>query len=377
MGDESQQRANSRLRWALVACQAISILITWNVWQVRDATHPLPNLPLIQSVPQFPMGLILLFSLAMVLARPVAGLAAHAAILALSIVQDETRLQPEFLSLVLLLVGTLPGRFSRDVARAHLGSLWLWAGLHKLLSDGYWTWQGELFVTVYWPEAPGVVTVLGSAVVAISELLLGVAAFAPSAKRFVPLGATLVHGAALLWLACQSWNYAVWPWQIGLILAAWVLFSESAEQHQQMADGTAVDRHSSTRRGIALVMLAYPMLYYVNLLPPPVAWCVYSGNVPVAMLFEPVTVSEDGLPKIPQGTWLFEAGFRDLNVPYPTMPSSCQRFLAWYGKEGASISIDDPRPLSRWRGKRRLGLVKTAVGVVIVTEPMSIITTTE
>lgn len=375
MGDESQQRANSRLRWALVACQAISILITWNVWQVRDANHPLPNLPLIQSVPQFPMGQMLLFSLALVLARPGWGLVVHAGALALSIVQDETRLQPEFLSLVLLLVGTLPGRFSRDVARAHLGSLWLWAGLHKLMSDGYWTWQGELFVTVYWPEAPGVVTVLGSAVVAISELLLGVAAFSLQAPRFVPLGATLLHGSALVWLAGQAWNYAVWPWQFGLILAAWGFFGEAVERPARK-DGDAAVREPSISPRIALIMLAYPMLYYVNLLPPAAAWCVYSANVPAAMWFEPITVTmvEN---KSPQGIWLAETGLRTLNVPYPTMPSSCQRFLAWYGKEGASISVDDPRPLSRWMGKRRLGLVKTAAGVIVVAEPMPTETTTE
>jgi hypothetical protein len=375
MGNETQPSTASPLRWlqwVLVACQAASILITWQLWQVRGADHPWPNLPLTQAVPQFGVGIVLLLSLAMILIRPVWGLIAHAVILALAIMQDEARLQPEFLSILLLLVGTLPGRWNDQVARAHLGSLWFWAGLHKIISEGYWTSQGGVFVTVYWPEAPETIVTLGCALVAVSELALGILAFIPKARRLVLVGATFLHCGVLVWLVGQSWNYAVWPWQIGIIAAAWILFSEPAKQRLEKETSDNVKANGRVRSAIAAIMLAYPMLYYANLLPPAVAWCVYSGNLPIAMLFPPVTVGEDGLPKLSRGVRLDHAGFETLNVPYPTMPSSCHRFLQQHGKEGASITLTDPRPLSQWRGRGRIVLMKTSTGVEVDVEPLPV-----
>jgi hypothetical protein len=137
-GDPAAGRALV-LRVVLVACQALTIALTWPLWQAR-ASPPLPPLlPLLPiwsmpsvhgGIPQFSCGFALLATLALVLWRPRAGIAAHLAVLALAIVMDETRLQPQVLSLALLMLATLPGSGARFVGLAHLVALWLWSGVH-------------------------------------------------------------------------------------------------------------------------------------------------------------------------------------------------------------------------------------------------------
>ncbi len=46
------------------------------------------------------------------------------------------RLQPEFISMALMLLAVaFPA--GRVIGRAHITTLWVWAGMHKLLSAGY------------------------------------------------------------------------------------------------------------------------------------------------------------------------------------------------------------------------------------------------
>ena len=122
------------LRPAFVALQAGSILVTWQLWQARAAP---PLLPVLDRLPQVDLGLVLLATLVLVLFRPFAGALSHLVVLAVACVLDQTRMQPEFISLALILLGTAPVGYARVIAKAHLVTLWLWAGLNKALSLGF------------------------------------------------------------------------------------------------------------------------------------------------------------------------------------------------------------------------------------------------
>src|SRR5688572_17005835 len=102
------------MRWLIVACQAASVLLTWPLWQVRRNDALPPNLPaldlaLLDSL-QMPCGELLLATLVIALIWPRMGAYCHAAVLAASILLDQMRIQPEFISLAILLLGTLASR---------------------------------------------------------------------------------------------------------------------------------------------------------------------------------------------------------------------------------------------------------------------------
>ena len=73
--------------------------------------------------------------LALVAPRP--GSMVITLVFAYGMATDQTRMQPEFFSLPLLLWGSLPSASARLVGRASLFSLWFFAGLHKMLSPDY------------------------------------------------------------------------------------------------------------------------------------------------------------------------------------------------------------------------------------------------
>lgn len=128
--------------------------ITWPLWQVRLDPPPLPLWPL----PALPFGGVLLATLAVVLVRPRLGAVLHAALVLLAVVADQTREQPQVLSLAFLLGATAFPR-QRAIDALHLAALWCWSGLGKLLSprflaeDGAWLLGGS--VCSRWAPARG------------------------------------------------------------------------------------------------------------------------------------------------------------------------------------------------------------------------------
>src|SRR5262245_13799509 len=81
-----------------LACRAATVLIAWPVWSVRAWPINVPLLPL----PDVSFGPLILLSLIAALVWPRPGVALHAAIYGLSCVFDQYRLQPQFLSLIVL-----------------------------------------------------------------------------------------------------------------------------------------------------------------------------------------------------------------------------------------------------------------------------------
>jgi hypothetical protein len=129
----SSETARLGFRWLVVACQGATLVITWPLWQTHRSPPMLPALPL----PAFDLGLILLGSLVVVLFAPRRGVVLHSVLLIYAMLIDQTRMQPEIVSLAFLMWGTLPNPNLQAVGRAHVVALWLWAGLNKLLSSGF------------------------------------------------------------------------------------------------------------------------------------------------------------------------------------------------------------------------------------------------
>jgi hypothetical protein len=188
---------DARGRVVLVVAQAATLLLTWRLWEVR--TSP-PLLPYI-ALPQLSVGVPLLLSLVLVVwDRRAVYL--HAGLLVAALLMDQTRIQPGPISLCLLLVATLPRL--RALAPAHLAALWIWGGVHKLLSPDF-----AILV------APGIFgsRELGLFVAAV-EIALGALIFLRR-RRELGMVALALHGTASVVLLWRG-EYALLPWNVVL-----------------------------------------------------------------------------------------------------------------------------------------------------------------
>ncbi len=292
----------------LVLCQAGTVALTWNLWNVR--TEP-PPLPLIDALPEVATAWALIVTLAVALWRPRIGAVLHLGVLAYAVMLDQTRLQPGVVSLAILLVALAFPPLT-VVGRAHLVTLWTWSGIHKLLSTGF---AGGSAVFM----ADGLGVPLGVTVWAtpLAELTLGLVASMWRTRRIAVAQAVLVHGAILFTLIAQDWNSSVWLWNLALPFAA-AHFLLTGRNRQLV-----VLRHENRRAAVAsavvwLVAWSYPAGFYVGAADTYLAHNLYTSNTRTATVCQlPAgAVASGSAPCVSPFDWTWIA----LNVPLPPEP---------------------------------------------------------
>jgi hypothetical protein len=330
MSNRDRMRA---LRWAALAAQAATILVTWPLWQAR--TEP-PLLPLV-ALPAIAFGPWLLASLALVLMRPIAGVAAHCALLAVAMLADQTREQPQVLSIVLLLAATLPLRGARAIGVLHLAALWAWCGLGKLTSTrfledgGRWLLEGAASSATSVADA-STLAVATAAALGVGELLLGAAVLWPRTRSGAAWCAAALHVAALAMLAARDWNAAVWPWTALLAVAAPLLLrADTASLRTLLARGCAV-------RCAACAFVLLPLGFHAGLVDAPFAFQVYTRNTCSA-----IVVRANGHV---EGTGELGA----VRALLPPVPRIVAAWFAATASPGDRLLVADDRPLARLAG---------------------------
>jgi hypothetical protein len=312
--------------WA-VAAQAATIVVTWHLWQVRDFPPLLPVGPL----PQFSLGWPLLASLAVVLFWPGWGVALHVAIFVVSVLMDQTRLQPEVVSGCFLMLATLPAPAAKLLGRMHLVSLWFFSGFHKLLSPGYFELVRDWMYPGLFPNWPKSGVTAFAVTIASVELLLGLLALFPRTRRLVGVLAVPFHlGVVASLIKLDWWNTAVWPWNIALAGAGLGLIYPWRESLR--ADFAAV---RPMVRVAAILLLLSPLGYYIGVLDAYLAHCLYSSNIPRATW---------------QGRDVVGDSFATLNVPLPPTHRTFEAYFHALAKPGETMEIHDPRWCARFFG---------------------------
>lgn len=329
--DSPAPRRLTALRLVLVAAQAATILLTWRVWLTREHPPLLPLLPL----PLVDMGWPLLASLAFVVVIPRVGVPLHSGLLLWAILGDQCRMQPHVISLATLLWGTSGFAGGTVVARAALVALWLYAGLHKILTPAYYAEGGPWLLRVLWLEAlPWLASPLAAAVAA-AEIAFAVGALLPRWRPVVRNAAAAFHLATVLVLATRlRWNEAVWPWNLALACAAFVLLGS------WRGWGLGVEWARSPRlpRGLAVVLLVLPGGYWIGVVDAYLAHCLYSNDVPRAFVCTPFSRTDVNEICVRHGVVLPPA--HRLYAP----------FFRGVGRPGEWIEIEDPRWIARLRG---------------------------
>jgi hypothetical protein len=299
--------ATRRLGWVLALALIASYLVTWRLWSVR--TDP-PNLPAIAFLRTFEYGVPLLITAALAMARPRIGAVAHAAVLALAMLGDQLRLQPEFVSLALLLVAVAWAPQGFVVGRWHLLTVWLWAGLHKVFSAG-WPRGGAAFIA-HLMRAPSLRVVVAVAV-PLAEIALALLALdRRRGWRVLRIAAPIFHVAVMALLASRVSNVAVWAWNLALAAAAFALFAPVAEPQSR----TRAPRPVAV---VGVVMLLFPAGFYAGVVDAYLAHNLYSSNGEDAFVCRP---RQRGCHRAPFST-------SPLRVP---MPPEGRLYRAWFDR---------------------------------------------
>jgi hypothetical protein len=276
--------------------QIVTLRWTWDLWSNRSAPPNLPVVEMLSSVSWGPLLVVLCIATAVV---PRWGGPAFGIALALACLGDQMRLQPGVLSVAVLMIAPAFGEGGRAIARWHLCSLWLWAGLHKMLSPG-WNWLGASFIAESLGQ-PGWRELI-AVMVPLSELVLGITAMWSRLWKVTGVGAVLLHVGVLVSLSpiFGDWNSSVWPWNATVAVAAPLLF---------LAQREGAEFPTRAIKAVAAVLLAYPALFYVGLVDAYISHNLYSANTASA--------------KICGGGKCTGAVFDtwdELNVPFPPEP---------------------------------------------------------
>lgn len=325
-------RRRTVLRLGVITAQVATLVVSWPLWQLRSEPPLLPALPL----PAISFGPWLLASLALAVARPLAGAICHAVVLLLAILADQTREQPQVLSMALLLFASLPGSAPRAIGVLHLAALWFWSGLGKLTSERFLTTSSA------WLLDPRAADALGSAPTAAvllavglgsAEIALGMLALVPRAHPLTARLGLLLHTVTLLLLASRGWNPAVWPWNAALAASAWLLLREAADQEGPLLDGTAV-------RLTAVAFVALPLGFHAGLVDAPFAGQVYTSNACHGLVLR-----ADGRTEV-IGT------LSEVRAQLPPVPRLVRAWFAATARPGDRMILVDDRPLGGLLGPR-------------------------
>lgn len=320
----------------------VSYLVTWDLWFER--TSP-PNLALAGPLSAVPFGPLLCGVAVLAVAVPRWAATAHAALLVLAVLGDQVRLQPEFVSLaMLLLVGAWAPR-SLEIGRWHLTTLWAWAGIHKILSLG-WPSGGAAFIAAATgePRLRPVVAVL----VPLCEVGLAGLALSTRTWHILRLAAPVFHLGIVLTLVKADWNLAVWPWNLALAAAAPALFRSPSTLER-----TPGVPRSPLVAATAALLAIYPLGFYFGYSNAYLSHNLYSSNSAEASICPP----EPGrCAPAPFSTW------ERLNVP---LPPERRLFIAWFDTictPGQRLRIDGPQTRLSERRRDSVACTRTSPG---------------
>lgn len=311
-----------------VIAQSATFLITWDVWQVRDLSSAIPNLPWLPYLPQFDFGFLLIGSLGLLLISPKHfGLLVHLVILLIAISTDQLRCQPQVISVAVLMTACVFSKF-KSVAVWFLIAMWFWAGLHKLLSPD---WTGEVTYYMLLRKQFDWQTIrlwdyhlMFGIVVAIAEIGLGILAW--RRPRLASPLCFCTHIGIAIFLLLIDWNFSVLPWNIcTAIVGAWLLwkFNDS---------GASASLPSSGLGKLAvLILLLMPIGFYFGWVRHSLSHVLYSGNFPDAVITRGAG---------PQACEAIEI----LRVPFPHEQKAFIDFFRLTGQPGEKMHIREFRP---------------------------------
>lgn len=345
---QSQQRSS---KWAagqigrenyffLVVCvfaQLATILITWPLWEIRQA--PI-NLPWISAMPLKPYGILIITSLIGVLLSPKRyGLAIHCAVLLMAVLSDQTRCQPQVLWVAVLSIACVFDRAKQFCVWA-LVALWLWAGIHKAISSEWYQGNSYQLMLQAGVEDPLRWCYWFALLVTISEIAQGVLAiFRP---RVAAITCALLHLGIAGFMMFIQYNFSVVPWNVcTAIVGTWLMrkavTAESASWNRALPIPALAPPNGSHWFGWSAVaaLLILPAGFYTGHVRHCFAHVLYSGGLPLASISKT------------DGTVDQILGWDVIHVPFPHEPNAFRDYFRLTAAPGEKLHIHEIRPWLR------------------------------
>jgi hypothetical protein len=313
---------NSRYALLLLAvlAQLVTVLITWPLWQVRDAPV---NLPVAVWWPQFSFQWAMVGSLALAALLPKYGIALHWIVLVAACLSDQFRLEPQFFGIAVLMLPFL-GNAGLAICRWYLVAMWIWTGVHKFLSP---EWMGHISWSLVEMAgfSPRNLHLAFAVFVAASEVALGMLAwFRP---RWASGICAVVHLGIVLFLSplLSDTNVSVIPWNLTIAtVGSWVLWQ--AGKIEASADW----RRPSWEISVAALLLMVPVGFYGGWIDRCFCHVMYSGHLPRGL-----QTTQHGPVEI--------ADFPELGVPFPHERRLFKLYFARTASVGDKLHLTDPR----------------------------------
>ncbi len=341
------------VRVVAALAQAATVLLTWELWQARRDPPTLPMTSLLAMDIDF--GPAMLLSLAAALVRPRWGVPAHTVVAAVSMLADQTRIQPQVVSHAILLWGTLGPVSLAHLARTHLVALWFYAGFWKLTSPGFVDGNALWILSRLAPGAtPIEARWFATAIFATELSVAALVVFVRTRKAGAWLAYAMHVGilALLSPLVCNV-NSSVWPWNVSLAVAALAYFAGWTESPR-----AAFARLPRWAMGSVAFLAVAPLSHAFGLCDAYLAHSLYANHVPLAVI-----ESRDGTQRVPEA----ETTGR-LNAPLPPERRLYRAYFTRVARPGDRLTIRDPRWWWRVRGREievteaPLGSTTTAPG---------------
>lgn len=367
-------------RWWGVLMLALTYYKTSKAWGPRADDFP-PVLPLWEgspTLPQFDLYWPLLVTLALVPFIARLGLILHSITLFYAILTDLTRIQPECFSPVILLWATLPSDNTKTIARAHLAAMWFFAGFHKLMAPAFLIHVGpEIFTYLLKLDLNREVAYVLGIMVALTEICVGLGVIFPRTRRLAAsvaivmhfvifLGATsipeglvaLAHGdheVAAKALNPANWYQPVWPWNLLLMWAGVTFFWNYYDSPLALWRKLTIPV-----RVIVAILLISPLGYYLGLVNPYLANCIYSGNFIIGIripantkeITPPTrdTIANTAIPRDWKSLGSETSLEENMGISLPPSERMFQRFFAKTGKTHERMILLYPSSMAFFTG---------------------------
>jgi len=318
---KSPLAANGSLLLVSWVCQLATIWITWPLWQLRDAP---PNLSTL-AIDGCSFGALMVASLIAVLLRPPQGVVLHWIVLIVASLFDQTRLQPQFFSLALLMAACVwPSLLT--VTRWFLASTWLWAGLHKFLSPDWFGFASHWVVERSGIGQPDRMHLPVALSIALTELVVGLLACVR--PRAAAIACVPMHLGIILMLSplALDWNASVIPWNLAMAIVGSAVMWWAGKR-------SAADRSPGARRlelAVAVAWIIAPLGFFVGWIDHGFAGVLYSDSIPRGRI-----TRDDGTHDI--------SGWGELAVPFPNERRTLRMYFENVADPGDKLHISDPR----------------------------------
>ena len=302
-----------------VLAQIVTVILTWQLWQVRET--PL-NFPLLEG-PWISCGALMLLSLFYVLFDPRRGAVVHLVVLTLACIADQYRIQPQFISIAVLIFGCSSSE-RKTVCRWYLIAMWFWAGAHKIFSPEWPMITRSLLEQANLSAdrfAPFIAWLIAFVEISVAILAL-------VRPRAGAISCFFLHVGIVLFMSpfFFDFNASVIPWNLATAVVGCALFWNE----------TQINLATRWQKAFAAVFLVLPFGFYGGWVDRGLAFVLYSGNMPRAAM-----TGKDGRKLL--------SDWDKLGVPFPREQRHFRSIFSKQGDFGDKLHLFDRRPWSKHR----------------------------